>query len=1000
GGNTIFLQSTSTGMLDLYSGDGNNSIVLGSGGANSTVAGIVGAVTLDGGAGVSNTLTIENEGSAAANIVTVTPTTVGAAVGDSFFPAGGSLTYLDIQTLTIDTSNADPGDTITVFPSTTTTFNVNAGAPLPPTFPGDNLFINLTGITGATLNPTGVGTGNWSFSNAQPVNFTGIEKQDNVTRLAGEVFQDVNGNGALDTGDTGISGVTVTLFDSGNNQVAQTITDSSGDYQFFAGIGTYHVVETLPSGVIQTTPPPPSVTINFGTPDVTNLDFGNFTLVTIGGQVFQDINGNGVDDSGEPGLQGWTVELETTTGVVEQTTTTDVNGDYSFANLQPGTYRVREVGQGGWLQTTGDPTDFVTASGVNQTSVNFGNFQLITIGGELFNDLNGNGVLDGNESGVAGWSVDLFLNGAPTATTTTDTNGDFSFANLTPGTYRVRVELQTNWVTTNTPADIPASSGQNQTSVDLGVFQQFTLSGEVYFDANANGVLDSGETGLQGWTVYLDTNGNGQFDPGEPSAITDANGDYSFTNLGPGDYKVREVLQAGFAQTGAPPTDIIGQSGLDQTGNIGNFQIVTISGQVFNDLNGNGSNETGDTGLQGWTVFLDANGNGQLDPGEMSTTTDSNGDFSFQVAFTGTVRLAEVVQSGWVQTTTQSPITLQAGLIVSQDIGNFQTVSITSQVFVDLNGNGNNDGGTEPGKDGVQISLYADVNNNGVFDPSVDTLVATTTSATVGSQDGIYSFTGVTPGAYFLVEAPVPGSAQSDPPLPGYYSFTVQSGTNITDKNFGNLNGQTPSFLAAVYLDLFDRRIDSGGLTYWSAVLNRGVSRELVVHELAASLEGYTDEINNLYEQYLGRSADPAGLAYSIKLLSTQPPPNGFTPQELVKDLLLGSSEYFATQADQSNSQWVTTMYHAVTGSNPNASTASFLLGELNSGMDRGTVAIQALRSNPAYDFVVENYYQQILKRAADPGGLAFFVGTLQNGGQEEDIQQTLLGSDEYFSSL
>ncbi len=166
------------------------------------------------------------------------------------------------------------------------------------------------------------------------------------------------------------------------------------------------------------------------------------------------------------------------------------------------------------------------------------------------------------------------------------------------------------------------------------------------------------------------------------------------------------------------------------------------------------------------------------------------------------------------------------------------------------------------------------------------------------------------------------------------------------------------------------------------------MSRALVVHELSASPEGYTDEVNSLYEEYLGRSADPAGLAYGIKLLSTQPPPNGFTPQQLLKDLLLGSSEYFITQAGQSNAQWVTTMYHAVTGSTPNVSTAASLLGELNSGMDRGSVAIQVLRSNPGYDFVVENYYQQLLKRNADAGGLAFFVGTLQNGGQELDIEQ------------
>ena len=304
--------------------------------------------------------------------------------------------------------------------------------------------------------------------------------------------------------------------------------------------------------------------------------------------MYQDTNGNGALDSGESGIQGWTVDLEDTNGNVLKTFTTGANGLYSFTTLGPGTYRIREVAPAGWLQTTANPADIVNASGVNPTSVNFGNFQLISIAGEVFNDLNGDGILNGNDSGLSNWTVDLFLNGKLDTTMTSDTNGDYTFANLGPGTYRIRIESQTSWQTTNTPADISAQSGNNQANVDLGLFQQFSITGQVFLDSNANGVLDSGETGIQGVTVFLDTNGNGVPDSGEPTTVTDSNGDYTFANLSPGDYKVREVLQPGFELTTSTPADIIGQSGLNQTVNFGNFEVITISGEVFNDINGNG----------------------------------------------------------------------------------------------------------------------------------------------------------------------------------------------------------------------------------------------------------------------------------------------------------------------------------------------------------------------------------------------------------------------------
>ncbi len=67
-----------------------------------------------------------------------------------------------------------------------------------------------------------------------------------------------------------------------------------------------------------------------------------------------------------------------------------------------------------------------------------------------------------------------------------------------------------------------------------------TISGTVFNDHNGDGVRDEGEVGLVGRTVYLDQSSNYRRDPGERFVITNANGDYSFTNLAPGNYIVRE----------------------------------------------------------------------------------------------------------------------------------------------------------------------------------------------------------------------------------------------------------------------------------------------------------------------------------------------------------------------------------------------------------------------------------------------------------------------------
>ena len=120
-----------------------------------------------------------------------------------------------------------------------------------------------------------------------------------------------------------------------------------------------------------------------------------------------------------------------------------------------------------------------------------------------------------------------------------------------------------------------------------------------------------------------------------------------------------------------------------------------ISGLKFNDLNGDGTRQVGEPGLQGVTIFLDANTNGALDAGETSTTTDANGNYSFARLTAGTYNVRELPPTGFTQTTANSAVvTLINGQHVSGvDIGNFQLIAISGTKFLDADSDGIRDVG-------------------------------------------------------------------------------------------------------------------------------------------------------------------------------------------------------------------------------------------------------------------------------------------------------------------
>jgi hypothetical protein len=76
-----------------------------------------------------------------------------------------------------------------------------------------------------------------------------------------------------------------------------------------------------------------------------------------------------------------------------------------------------------------------------------------------------------------------------------------------------------------------------------------SIAGQVFNDANHNGIHDPVETDLAGVTVYVDLNHDATLDPTDPTALTDSSGAFSLTDLAPGTYTIRQVVPAGYALT-------------------------------------------------------------------------------------------------------------------------------------------------------------------------------------------------------------------------------------------------------------------------------------------------------------------------------------------------------------------------------------------------------------------------------------------------------------------
>jgi len=476
-----------------------------------------------------------------------------------------------------------------------------------------------------------------------------------------------------------------------------TTTDSTGFFQFLGlNTGNYTVTEDTPSGWTPTGSTSYDVTINSGTEDTTG-SFTNFKNISISGQKYNDQNGDGDKDTGETGLSGWTIQLLNTSDVVLASTTTDSSGNYSFTDRGPDTYRVREVIQTGWAQTSDNPSDIVAVSGTDVTGVDFGNQMRGSI--TIIKDAKPNNAQNFSFSGTLGaFTLDDDSNAT--------LPNSITFSDLGSNTYTITEGTVTGWKLTDLgcTGDVDAITDPTGRTATLTLNEPgenitctFTntkygsITGYKFNDLNGDGDQDADEPRLDGWTVSLLDSSRTPLSSAVTGTSSWTLGQYKFTSLLPGTYYVCETLQDGWVQTN-PKTGTLYNgthcrqrtvnSNTPASADFGNFQKATIVVHK-NVLGTDGISDPTDN--TSFTAYLD---------GTNPKTISENTTATYDNLIPGTYTVSEGTEPAgysWVSTTNGGSVTVTSGGSHDIYITNKQeaaTLIVTKHVVNDNNGNG------------------------------------------------------------------------------------------------------------------------------------------------------------------------------------------------------------------------------------------------------------------------------------------------------------------------
>jgi uncharacterized repeat protein (TIGR01451 family) len=308
-------------------------------------------------------------------------------------------------------------------------------------------------------------------------------------------------------------------------EAAGTVDDTIATFNAGAS-ATFQVIvsvnsTTTPGTTITNTASVSSATAD---PDIANNTSSAQVVIgvaSLSGSVYIDVNNNGNQDPGDPGVAGVTILLTGTNDLgdpVSASVVTDVNGNFSFQQILPGTYTLTEI----------QPINLVngiTSAGVGVTT-----------------------------DGVAGTNV---INGIVVGGSQNGTTFRFGERGMVSSFISKRLFLS------NSSSLVSGPAGSGVTFV-TGTADP---SGYVYLDVNHNGIKDAGEPGIAGVQMIL----TGVTDAGaavKETEVTNAVGFYQFAELLAGVYTVTEVQPTGYSAG----QETLGSLG----GTLGNHQISNI----------------------------------------------------------------------------------------------------------------------------------------------------------------------------------------------------------------------------------------------------------------------------------------------------------------------------------------------------------------------------------------------------------------------------------------
>lgn len=628
---------------------------------------------------------------------------------------------------------------------------------------------------------------------------------------------------------------------------------------------------------------------------------------SIGDVVWVDTDQDGIQDAGEPGQGGVTVNLLDQEGSFLSSTSTDMDGSYRFSGLAAGSYIVEFVApeaqpftqkdQGGddTLDSDADVSTGRTAvltltPGQERTDVDAGLLPGSgVIGDFVWDDTDQDGLQDAGESGHAGVTVHLLDQyGSFLSSTTTGQDGSYHFSWLPAGSYSVEFVAPEDYHftlkdqniddTVDSDADVctgrtvlfTLASGQTRTEFDAGLLPgSRTLGNLVWDDTDMDGLQDPGESGHEGVTVnlrdpygsYLSTTSTGQ------------DGSYLFSGLVAGSYIVEFVAPTGTqftlqdqggddtldsdAATSTGRTAVVtlgqGQDRTDIDAGLCATGAGSIGGTAWDDCDQDGNQDPWESSFAGVTVnLLDQNGSWLS-----STATSSGGTYQFSGVAAGWYQVEFVAPSGFQFTSPATGRTALLALGAGQDL---------SEVDAGLYGPGSGGNGGSVGdyvwddtdQDGLQES--GESGHAGVTVNLLDSYGNWLYAATTG-QDGSYLISGLAAG-YYRLEFVAPSGTQ--------FTLQDQGSDDTVDSDADPDTGRTGFLDLTLGQDLTDVDAglcpESGGRG--NSLVGQGPAQEDVLNNPSATV--YPLATETVYRNTDGTGGQTTTYAYTWFPASTQ----------------------------------------------------------------------------------------------------------------------------------